>query len=291
MISSIKPLISNYNFIEIENGKIIDKNCDVNNFKFNQNIELVVLNHVNGEQDFTIEIMNDISVKIIEICILEKKSKLNKSIKCFNNSKLELITLETSDDSVWVNVNASLEEKAYFNNRKVSLFNCEVNECEKVYLTGSYSDYYAANVYINSSNCKQNIDTVIYHKNTDTTSQLFNYGICKGNSILNINTNGIVEKGAVRSDLKQKSKGVLLDLESSISANPLLQIDEYDCLASHGAGIGAISEEDLYYLMSRGLSRNEAGKLIISGFIGPVVEGFPEGDFKNYISDWINKYL
>ena len=144
---------------------------------------------------------------------------------------------------------------------------------------------------MNYNNGTQNVDYTIYHQDTDTISELFNYGICKNKSILNINTNGVVEKGAVRSDLKQKTKGVLIDLESSISANPLLQIDEYDCLASHGAGIGSIDEEELYYLMSRGLSRKEASKLIIAGFTFLVIESFPEGKIKEFVIETINKYL
>ena len=131
----------------------------------------------------------------------------------------------------------------------------------------------------------------IHHHNIDTTSVLFNYGICKNKSTVNINTNGLIIKDAKRSNIRQKSKGILLDVESRISANPWLQIDEYDCLANHGAGIGAIDEEDLYYLMSRGLTKTDSEKLIIGGFVEPIYNAFPEGEVKELVIKLVNEYL
>ena len=291
MLSEVKKLITEHNYIVLKNGIISEKNFDFNSFIIEKDTEFVLFNHVDENVDFNLEVKNNANVRIIEICYLENNAVLNKNIVCSENSNLELVTFETGNENGWVNVKTVLDEGSYINNKKICLFNSEINEDEEVYLKGVNGNYYTLNVYVNSSNKKQNIDTTIYHQSSDTVSQLYNYGICKGTSVLNINTNGVVEKGAVRSDLKQKSKGVLLDLESSISANPLLQIDEYDCLASHGAGIGAIDEEDLYYLMSRGLTRSDAGKLIIAGFIDPVIEGFPEGEFRNYILEFVNKYL
>ena len=291
MLSEVKKLITEHNYIVLKNGIISEKNFDFNNFIIEKDTEFVLFNYVNENVDFNLEVKNNANVRIVEICYLENSAVLNKNIVCSENSHLELVTFETGKENGWVNVKTVLDEGSYINNKKICLFDSEINENEKVYLKGVNGNYYTLNVYVNSSNKKQNIDTTIYHQCNDTVSQLYNYGICKGTSVLNINTNGVVEKGAVRSDLKQKSKGVLLDLESSISANPLLQIDEYDCLASHGAGIGAIDEEDLYYLMSRGLTRSDSGKLIIAGFIDPVIEGFPEGEFRNYILEFVNKYL
>ncbi len=291
MLNDIISLVKEENYIVLENGNIIEKNFEFDSFIISHDLEFIVINKVSSRYNFNLEIKNNANVRITEICLLQNNAILNKNIKCIENSKLELVTFEMGNENVWVNVNTTLDAGAYISSKKISLFNDEVMEDEKIFLKGINSNYYTLNVYINSSNKKQNIDMTIYHQNTDTVSQMFNYGICKGTSVLNINTNGVVEKGAVRSDLKQKSKGVLLDLESSISANPLLQIDEYDCLASHGAGIGAIDEEDLYYLMSRGLTRSESGKLIIAGFLGPVIEEFPNNDLKEYITKNINKYI
>ena len=74
-----------------------------------------------------------------------------------------------------------------------------------------------------------------------------------------------------RSVARQQNKGIVLGVNARLDANPLLLIDEYDVEASHGAAIGKIDEEQLYYLMSRGLTHKNAQRLIISGFLSPVI--------------------
>ncbi len=82
----------------------------------------------------------------------------------------------------------------------------------------------------------------------------------------------------------------MLDETSQISANPWLVIDEYDCMASHGASIGAIDEEELYYLMSRGLTRENSERLIVEGFIHPFINELKDESVKSYSLDWIKRF-
>ncbi len=83
---------------------------------------------------------------------------------------------------------------------------------------------------------------------------------------------GKINKNMKRSIARQSNKGIVLGENSRLEANPLLLIDEYDVVASHGASIGKIDDEQLYYLMSRGLSLKVAERLIISGFLSPVLK-------------------
>ena len=147
------------------------------------------------------------------------------------------------------------------------------------------------NSIINSTSLTQRYDYNVYHLYQDTTSQLVNYAICKDSSELNINSNGIIKKGCAKSKLSQKSKGIILDLTSAISANPLLQIDEYDVEANHGASIGAIDDEDLYYLMSRGLTKSQSEQLIVTGYMNPIISKINDELVKNYIAQLIDKKL
>ena len=88
-----------------------------------------------------------------------------------------------------------------------------------------------------------------------------------------------------------KSKGIILDLTSAISANPLLQIDEFDVEANHGASIGAIDDEDLYYLMSRGLTKAQSEQLIVSGYMQPILSKMNEEQLQKYASFLIENKL
>jgi len=75
-----------------------------------------------------------------------------------------------------------------------------------------------------------------------------------------------------------------MDDESNITANPILLIDEFDCFANHGAAIGKINDEDLFYLMSRGLTKNEAFTLMLQGMIKPYIDSIPLDSLKETIN-------
>ncbi|MCX7706988.1 MAG: SufD family Fe-S cluster assembly protein, partial [Anaerolineae bacterium] len=56
---------------------------------------------------------------------------------------------------------------------------------------------------------------------------------------------------------------------------PYIEIDEDDVTVGHEASVSKIGEEQLFYLMSRGLSEDEASAMIVSGFIEPMVKELP----------------
>ena len=58
-------------------------------------------------------------------------------------------------------------------------------------------------------------------------------------------------------------------------ANPILLIDEDDVKAGHAASVGQVNPEQVYYLMSRGITRRKRRSLIIYGFLAPVVSEIP----------------
>ena len=68
---------------------------------------------------------------------------------------------------------------------------------------------------------------------------------------------------------------------------PILLIDEYDVHANHGAAIGKMSDDELFYLMSRGLSNKEAFKLILSGIINPFMDNLLDESLCDEISSSI----
>ena len=72
---------------------------------------------------------------------------------------------------------------------------------------------------------------------------------------------------------------------------PNLFIDEYDVIANHAASIGSINKEDLFYLMSRGLEEKEASKLIVLGFVQPLLDKIDNKELKEEISKEFEKNL
>lgn len=67
----------------------------------------------------------------------------------------------------------------------------------------------------------------------------------------------------------------MLDEGARGDANPILLIDEDDVTAGHAASVGRVDPMQLYYMMSRGISKENAERLIIHGFLDPVVREIP----------------
>jgi Fe-S cluster assembly protein SufB len=84
-----------------------------------------------------------------------------------------------------------------------------------------------------------------------------------------------VHKGAVGSKSHVVCDALLLDPQSRSDTYPYIEIDEDDVTIGHEASVSKIGEEQLFYLMSRGLSQEEAATMVVSGFIEPLVKELP----------------
>jgi FeS assembly protein SufD len=81
-----------------------------------------------------------------------------------------------------------------------------------------------------------------------------------------------IKRGAKGTDSQQKEAVLLLSPEARSDAIPSLFIDENDVKAGHGATAGRVDEKQVFYLMSRGLRRKAAEKLVVHGFFAPLLE-------------------
>ena len=84
-----------------------------------------------------------------------------------------------------------------------------------------------------------------------------------------------VAAGAKGSKSNVVCDALILDPRSRSDTYPYIEIDEDDVKIGHEASVSKIGEEQLFYLMSRGLSEAEASTLIVSGFIEPLVKELP----------------
>lgn len=85
----------------------------------------------------------------------------------------------------------------------------------------------------------------------------------------------IVHKGAKGTDSNQSSRNLLLSGRAKIDAQPQLEILNDDVSCKHGATVGQIDQEELFYLKSRGLAEDHARKLLIYAFAAEIVDRIP----------------
>ncbi len=142
-----------------------------------------------------------------------------------------------------------------------------------------------------ASNIESSFHVNVIHKAKETFSNVSNIGVALNGGKLLFDVVGKIEKGMMKSKCAQLSRGIVMDNESKVDAKPVLLIDEYDCFANHGASIGKVSDEDLFYLMSRGLSKNEAFILILEGIIRPFIDGVYIEEYKKEIEEKVAKLI
>lgn len=195
-----------------------------------------------------------------------------------------------NDDSIkYTNHHLSHHAKASFRNLYVNQRKSENHNTVHLISLKDEVDLLDVVIQTNESEAIQN--TNVYHHSEGSISNFLAYGIAKGASKIFFDNNGTIENGAHASILNQKTKGMILDEYSIIKALPALYIDEDDVSANHGASVGTINEDDLYYLMSRGLSKEDSEKLLINAFIEPFFKGLDEDNCTAFIRYIIQKLV
>ncbi|MCJ7840307.1 Fe-S cluster assembly protein SufD [Lederbergia sp. NSJ-179] len=156
-------------------------------------------------------------------------------------------------------------------------------------LIGDGSNSNAKTVVVGTGKQTQNFTTSIIHHGRDTEGFILKHGVMKDAASSIFNGIGKIEKGASGANAEQESRVLMLSEKARGDANPILLIDEDDVMAGHAASVGRVDELQLYYLMSRGISKADAERLIIHGFLAPVVEKLPIEAVKNQLVDIIER--
>ena len=115
----------------------------------------------------------------------------------------------------------------------------------------------------------------MYHFAPNTTSKVTSKSISKAGGRASFRGLLKVYKGAKGVKSNTVCDALLLDPQSRSDTYPYIEIDEDDVTIGHEASVSKVGEEQLFYLMSRGLSEEEATTMVVSGFIEPLVKELP----------------
>ncbi len=105
--------------------------------------------------------------------------------------------------------------------------------------------------------------------------------------------NGMIKilKGAQGSNDFLEQNSLLMSEDAKANAVPGLEIEANDVKASHGASAGPVDPEQKFYLMSRGLSEDQAERMIVQGFIAPILKAIRDDTLKDKILHALNPEL
>ena len=269
-----KPLII-YNFFnKFSENKIINNK---NFISLGKNSKLVIVDYYKSENNIKYFNNTAHNYSIQKNAILKKftlDSNLDNSynyhltnVKGHSNSIFENFVLSCGSNFIKNEIHCDLLESfsSFFVNALIFLNNEQHHELK-------------TNINHNNENCKssQLVKSVLLDKSNGTYQGKI-----------------YVKKNAQKTNGYQLSKALVLSKNSTFNSKPELEIYADDVKCSHGSTTGNIDQNSVFYLMSRGISKEQANKMLVEGFLNEAIETITEPNIKLLISklfiDKINK--
>ncbi|MFI5221823.1 MAG: Fe-S cluster assembly protein SufD [Bacteroidia bacterium] len=140
---------------------------------------------------------------------------------------------------------------------------------------------------------KNHIDnhTRVDHAKPNCFSNELYKGILTGKSTGVFNGKILVHKDAQKTNAYQRNQNILLSDEAIINTKPQLEIFADDVKCTHGATVGPLDEEPMFYLRSRGIPENEARKMLLNAFADAIAEEIKIPELIRILEDEIDKKL
>jgi Fe-S cluster assembly scaffold protein SufB len=139
-------------------------------------------------------------------------------------------------------------------------------------LEGRGAEAYDLHIFVERGERKLHLDSILRHAERDTKGDILVKGIVRDNAAARLDGMIKIEKNGAGADSFLSEHVMLLNPGAHASANPELEIENNDVTSRHAASVSQIDEEKIFYLVSRGLGREEARRLIIEGFMESAID-------------------
>lgn len=190
------------------------------------------------------------------------ESKLDVTIEVLENAECNLYELKEQSDSK-VQYKYYLNKNSHLNTHK--FYDCmKVKELDIIELNGEDAsiDY----TFHTISKDTQKYDILVYHNAKRTKSHIINKGVNNEDGSLILNVTGMIYNGITDCVIEQNNRIITMN-DNHCQINPNLLIEENDVVANHAAHIGKFDKEAIFYLMSRGITYENAISIMVKGFL------------------------
>lgn len=253
-------------------------------FEGNSAILNVVLNGEQlNENNFNLVFDSNVFVNLL-ILNLKDNTKIQITQNDYSSLRIEcLFSKDHKETEITANLGQNAEIVGFFADFSTSKF---VNKVD-IHLNkeGASARWKVAS--LSSKDDNKTFDISLYHHKGNTNGVIDNYGVCKDDGKLVFSGTSHIEKNSKNSKTKQNAKIMVFDRYSNAIAKPILKIDENEIEASHAATVGKVSDDELFYLTSRGLSESTAKELITLGYLKPIVLEFKDEEIQAQIMSFI----
>lgn len=243
------------NKIQIQNNHMEIKEQD-------ENLVLEV-EELHSESDvFRIKIFVNASTKLELYQESLEESKLDISFIVAEGVSFQLLEVRKNSKC---KIQYTYQLEAYSDVSVMKFYDCgEVKELDLIELNGESAGF---SHHIKTIAKKQErFDLIVYHNAKNTTSNLYNHGVNIEEGSIQFKVTSIVYQGIKDCVVNQNNRIITLN-NYKCHIEPILLIEENDVTANHAAYIGKFDEQQIFYLMSRGISRDLALQLLIKGFL------------------------
>ena len=210
-----------------------------------------------------------------------------------NNSQLSHVRLQEEDDTshhigfTSYNIEAdSLLQSSFITNGSLLCRN-DI----KINFNGQGSHAQINGLSVTKDNQHHDKHIIVNHSNSECQSdQLFKFVLTDDASGV-FNGKVVVGEDTKSTNANQSNKNLVLSPSAVMNANPQLEIYAEDVKCSHGSTTGQIDTEALFYLRSRGLSHDQANRLILNGFVSDILEKINDEEIKLYVNDAVSEKI
>ena len=289
---------NNLNDIIIDLNKIFLNSGVLFNIKSDAKLNIRLIH--DASDNFTIFQNNFINFK--KRCEVKLEDNFNLTNNSINNINYNINVEEyatirhnifqnfSNSNKLYLTSNTVCEKNSSYNQNTYNFSNGFVRNFHHAHLDGEFANASLKGCFfLKEKNVCSNKTNIMHNAEHCVSDQTYK-GILNDHSKANYYSNTFVSKNAQKTEGYQLSKGILLTDNCSFFSKPELRIFADDVKCSHGSTIGPVDKSALFYLRSRGISKNEAMKMIIASFIDEDLQ-ILDKDVAEIISNNLSDYL
>lgn len=203
---------------------------------------------------------------------ITEASNVDLVIHVEHSANLKLFVLNRSNDDVDLNLTIHVDQDAICQMGLLDLQDGKLNWKQFVDLKKEGAQFSILSGQLCMPDTTKICSMEVCHEKGHTFGQMQNFAVLFDRAQYEMVANGNIKKGCAEAQSHQTTRVLTLGKDHSAKVIPLLLIDENEVKASHALSIGQPNEEQLYYLCSRGLSKQQAMGLLSVGYFLPVLD-------------------
>ncbi len=277
-------------FIYVAPGVVIDK-------------PVQIINLVHSDEDLLVQQRNlivveesaDISLIVCDHALSPQKFLTNAVTEVFvgENARFDIIRIQNEHNNAAKLTHTFIhqERDSFAQSNNITLHGGLIRNSTYHRLNGQGADCNAYGLYLVDR--WQHIDNFVNidHAYPDCTSNQLFKGVLDDFATGVFNGRILVSEGAQKTRAYQKNNSILLTDDAKMDSKPQLEIYADDVKCSHGATVGQLDEDAMFYLRSRGISKDEARLMLMFGFAHEVIEPIKVDALKNRIDNLVTMRL